>query len=71
MAHPKDGAKKPIVPIYIKKRKNIWQRQRVVIGEPIHPIEMCDKMPSLADMEKIAEVVREKEKELKAIADQL
>lgn len=64
-------AKKPIVPIYIKKRKNIWQRQRVVIGEPIHPIEMCDKMPSLTDMEKIAEVVREKEKELKAIADQL
>jgi len=62
-------AKSPIIPIYIKKRKSVWQRQRVVIGEPINPTEMFDKMPSLADMEKIAEVLREKESELKEIAD--
>lgn len=64
-------AKKPIVPVYIKKRKNFFQRQCVVIGEPINPIEMCNKMPSLADMEKITETLREKEKELKQIADNL
>lgn len=64
-------AKKPIIPVYIKQRKNIFQRQCVVIGEPINPMEMCGKMPSLAEMEKIAESLREKEKELKQIADNL
>ena len=64
-------AKKPIVPVYIKKRKNFFHRQCVVIGEPINPIELCGKMPSLAEMEKISEMLREKEKELKQIADNL
>ena len=64
-------AKKPIIPVYIKKRKNFFQRQRVIIGEPIDPIEMCGKMPSLADMEKISENLRAKEQELKQIADNL
>ena len=64
-------AKKPIIPVYIKKRKNFFQRQRVVIGEPINPIEMCGTMPSLAEMEKISENLREKEQELKQIADNL
>ena len=62
-------AKKPIIPIYIKKRKNIWQRQVVVVGEPINPFEMFGKMPSLSDMDKIAELLKEKEIELKKIAD--
>ena len=65
-------AKKPIVPIYIKKRKNCLHRQRVVIGEPINPVEICGgKMPSLAQMEEIAAFLREKESELKKIADNL
>ena len=64
-------AKKPIVPVYIKKRKNFLHRQCVVIGEPINPIEMCGKMPSLAEMEQISVMLREKEKELKQIADNL
>ena len=64
-------AKKPIIPIYIKKRKNFFHRQLVVAGEPINPVEMCGKMPSLADMEKFSETIREKEKELKQIADNL
>ena len=64
-------AKKPIVPVYIKKRKSLFNRQCVVIGEPINPIEMCGKMPSLSDMDKISELLREKEKELKQIADNL
>lgn len=62
-------AKKPIIPIYIKKRKSIWQRQRVVIGEPVNPTEMFGKMPSLTDMEKLSEILREKENELKQLAD--
>lgn len=64
-------AKKPIVPIYIKKRKSVWNRQCVVVGEPIDPMKMCGKIPSLKEMENIAEILREKEKELKNIADKL
>jgi 1-acyl-sn-glycerol-3-phosphate acyltransferase len=64
-------AKKPIVPIYIKKRKSLWERQKVIIGEPIDPAKMFGKMPSLAEMEKIADILREKETELKQIADKL
>ena len=64
-------AKKPIVPVYVKKRKSFFHRQCVVIGEPINPIEICGKMPSLSEMEKIAELLREKEKELKEIADNM
>ena len=65
------SSKKPIVPVYIKVRKNIWERQYIIIGEPINPSEMLPKMPSLSDMDNIAELLREKEKELKAIADQI
>lgn len=64
-------AKKSIIPTYVKKRKNIWQRQRIIIGEPIDPMNIFGKMPSLADMEKIADILREKENELKQIADNL
>ena len=63
-------AKKPIVPMYIKKRKSLWQRQVVVLGEPIDPADMLGKMPSLADMDKVAAYLHEQERALKAIADQ-
>jgi hypothetical protein len=55
--------------VYVKKRKNLFERQRVVIGEPINPSELFGKMPSLTDMEKITELLREKERQLKEIAD--
>ena len=60
-------AKKPIIPVYVEKRKNFFKRQRIVIGEPINPIEMCGKMPTLAEMDKISEILRQKENELKQI----
>ena len=64
-------SKKPIVPVYIKVRKSIWQRQCIVFGEPINPVETLGGMPSLADMDRIADVLREKEKELKIMADNI
>ena len=64
-------ANKPIIPIYIKKRKSVWNRQCVVIGEPINPTEICGKTPSLKEMENIAEILRQKEETLKEIADKL
>lgn len=49
---------KPIIPMYIKKRHNIFKRLVMVIGEPIY----CDKTN---DKTKIANMVREKIIELK------
>lgn len=65
------SSKKPIVPVYIKVRKSIWHRQCIVFGEPINPVEVLGTMPSLADMDRIADILREKEIELKLIADQI
>ena len=62
---------KPIVPVYIKVRKRFWQRQYVIIGEPINPTAMLQKMSTLSDMDRVAELLREKEKELKEIADSI
>ena len=64
-------SKKPIVPVYIKKRKGIWKRQCVVFGEPINPVEELGNMPSLSDMDRFADVLREKEMELKLLADNI
>ena len=65
------SSKKPIVPVYIKIRKNIWHRQCIVFGEPINPVEVLEDKPSLSDMDKIAAILREKEKELKIISDNI
>lgn len=64
-------AKVPIIPIYIKKRKNIWGRQCVIIGEPLNLTCMFNRTPSLSDMDKIAIILKEKEEELKKISDNL
>lgn len=63
------SAKKPIVPVYVKVRKSFWHRQYIVVGEPINPSEALQGMPSLSEMDKVAELLREKERELKVIAD--
>ena len=65
------SSKKPIVPVYVKVRKRLWHRQYIIIGEPINPSEILPKIPSLSDMDNITEILREKEKELKTIADNI
>ena len=65
------SSRKPIVPVYVKVRKSLWNRQYIIIGEPVDPSAMLGKAPSLSDMDKIAEILREKEQELKAISDTL
>lgn len=58
---------KPIVPIYIKKRKNIFQRQRMALGEPIYVDEEERRKAPLEYMDKLSRLVYEKEKELQEI----
>lgn len=56
--------KAPIVPMYIAPRKHWYNRQRVVLGDPIDITELCGKMPTLVDLQNASEYVRQKELEL-------
>ena len=57
----KSGA--PIIPVYLAKPKHWYNMQKIVIGEPIG-LENGGKMPTLQDVEKMAEILRTKEIEL-------
>ena len=62
-------AKTPILPMFVIKRKNIFCRQNVVIGEPFYCSDYCDKkLPSIQDLEMITEKLFEKYEECKAWA---
>ena len=62
-------AKTPILPMFMIKRKNIFQRQKVVIGEPFYCSDYCEKkLPSIQDLEMITEKLFEKYEECKTWA---
>lgn len=56
--------KTPIVPVFLKKRKNFFHRYHVLVGEPINLHEMCSKIPTIPEIEKAGQLLFEKEKEL-------
>ena len=56
--------KVPVVPIYIVKREKWYQRQQIVIGEPVYLDEALGRVPTPADIEKVSELLQAKEEEL-------
>ena len=60
--------KAPIVPVYIKGKKHFWKRVVFVIGEPIDIRALYGERPTFAQIESIAQLLREHEEELKAFA---
>ena len=53
-------AKVPILPMFVVKRKNIFRRQILVIGDPFYCSDYCDKkLPSVQDLERITEKLYE------------
>jgi len=57
----------PVIPLYIIKRKNIFQRYRLVIGDPFYWRDYCDKKrPGLKDIEQLTGLLEEKYNECKA-----
>ncbi len=51
----------PVIPLYIIQRKNIFQRYRLVIGDPFYWKDYCDKkMPGMKDIEKLTQLLEEK-----------
>ena len=54
----------PIQPVFITKREKWYQWNKVVVGEPIDICSMCSRFHSMDEIDKVGEIVREKEKEL-------
>ena len=62
-------AKVPILPMFVVRRKNIFRRQTLVIGDPFYCSDYCaKKLPSVQDLEMITEKLFEKYEECKAWA---
>ncbi len=57
----------PIVPVYREIRTSFWKRQRIVIGEPIDIKKEFGETIGVAEIEKAANFLFEKEQELKDI----
>lgn len=62
MAHKSNA---PILPVYIAERKKWYQRQRIVIGERIDIKSLVGKVPSVEELNKASEMLRDKEIELR------
>lgn len=60
---------KPIIPVYIKKKKHFYNRVRVAIGEPINVRERYSAMPNVVQMEEISKLLHDKEEELRVLAN--
>lgn len=61
----------PIIPACVIPRKHWIHRQVVLVGDPVNIRELCGDKPSMADLNKASEYLREKEMELLAYYDDL
>ncbi len=61
-------SRKPIVPVYLKPRKHWYSRLTVAIGEPVDVNSLGNKQ-TFTQIDAFAEDLRNKEKELEALAN--
>lgn len=54
-------ANSPIIPVCIIPRKHWYNRQVVLVGDPVNIREVCGDRPSIADLNKASEYLRDKE----------
>ncbi len=62
MAHK---ANKPILPIYVAKKRKWYNRTTIIVGEPIYVRDICGNMPSMAALNKVSNLLKDKENSLK------
>ena len=55
----------PIIPMVMKKRKTVFSRLEAAIGEPVDPASFYGKRPTVAQIEEITEILKERTKELR------
>ena len=63
-------AKKPIVPVYLHKPSKWYKRRIAVIGEPIEVNSSGALLPSMEEVNRINNLLQEKEQELKAYCEE-
>lgn len=68
MAH---RANVPILPMYIVKKKKWYQRQHIVLGQPVNIAEMLGKMPTMDSLTQVSDLLRDKENELREYFESL
>lgn len=57
-------AKAPILPVYLVRPEK-WHSKRVaLIGDPININELCGRMPTMDDLNRAADLVQQKQREL-------
>ena len=61
MAHK---SRAPILPVYLLKRRSLWQRQTIVVGEPVDLSLHLSPMPTMAEIEEASLYLRRREEEL-------
>ncbi len=61
----------PIIPTYIIPPKSIFSRRRVIVGKSFDPSALFGARPGMAAIEQTTALLRERELELKALADRL
>ena len=54
----------PIQPVFIVRREKWYERFQVLVGEPIDIKGMCSRFPSMEEIQKVAEVIRDREQDL-------
>jgi len=57
-------ANKPILPVYIVKVDKWYNRRTLVVGEPIDVRALCGPIPTVEAIEKVTDLIRQKELEL-------
>ncbi len=60
-------SRKPVIPVYVVPRKNAFQRLRVIVGEPLDIYTELGAHPSLTDVNRMAEMLHDKEKALQEL----
>lgn len=61
-------SKCPIVPMYIKKRNNIFERMIMTIGSPVDVISLYGNHPTMLQLDQLVVSLQDKEQDLKEIA---
>ncbi|MBR4767498.1 MAG: 1-acyl-sn-glycerol-3-phosphate acyltransferase [Lachnospiraceae bacterium] len=60
--------KQPIVPMYLKKRAHYYERQTVVIGEPVDIRALYGERPRLSEIDEVVTLLMEKMAAMQSIA---
>ena len=56
----------PILPVCIVKSPKKLSRFHIIIGEPVDVASMCSRFPSVEELQKVSDYLREREQELKS-----